>query len=324
MKLLKTTIVILLLVFSLGCDRGYDDRNIEYPTEVPSSSNPENIIPESTAELQLDSTDIENSNDISKHDDANRIQKEESEILSTQGKSKENTLDDNDENWYRGEIGLLISILLNLFLLVLFIRLFRKNTSLNNDIDEKNVKLNNKNWKIKELERDLQLAISKKNNQFQQDRKQKETNERRKFQNNGTNPAYVEEKSYEVVLDHKTPSSSSEAIDTVPKVILYAGKPSDANTFSAVSREQDEHRSIFKLILENKNADTAKFEVIENEYILKMAANSPDTYLYHICKPENSNQNFDGRIVTTAKGTAHLVDGKWKVNDHEKATIKFQ
>ena len=55
-----------------------------------------------------------------------------------------------------------------------------------------------------------------------------------------------------------------------------------------------------------------------------MAVNSPDTYLYPVCKPENSNQNYSGEIITTKRGVAHKVDGKWKVNEEDKATIKFQ
>jgi len=91
-----------------------------------------------------------------------------------------------------------------------------------------------------------------------------------------------------------------------------------------VSDQKNEHRTIFKLSLENEKAETAKFEVIDSDFILKMAANSPDTYLYSVCKPENSNQNFSGEIITTKKGIAHKVDGKWKVNDENKATIKFK
>lgn len=108
------------------------------------------------------------------------------------------------------------------------------------------------------------------------------------------------------------------------KVVLYAGKPSNDKTFSAVSPQQDDHRSIFRLILEEPGADRAKFEVVGNEYILKMVANAPDTYLYQVCKPENSNQNFDGKILTTEKGTARLVNGNWTINDEDKAKIKFE
>lgn len=129
------------------------------------------------------------------------------------------------------------------------------------------------------------------------------------------------QKAVELQVDNGT--SHPQQITNKP-ITLYAEKASENGTFSNVSEQKDIHKSIFKLILIDEKSINAEFEVLDTDFILKLAANSPDTYLYSVCKPENSNQNFSDEIITIKKGVAHKVDGKWIVKNDNKATIKFQ
>ena len=326
MRLLKITILGVLLVFSFGCERGFDESKSNSRDEgsVEMEFNKQNSASQvNKQEIDSNSTAVVKSTDKTKKSNESSFENQNlAKDFRAEGQQEAKI--STDGTWSVSKYSIIVALLLSFIFIVLFISLYKKNSSLNNELKTKNQKLDEKNWRIKELERDLQQKNNRNVDQFQQEKPVKVNYEEKRFQDNRSKSAHVDEKPYEVVLDHKITAPSPSIVETKPQTILYAGKPSDANTFSAVSSQQDEHRSIFKLILENKEAISAKFEVIENEYILKMAANSPDTYLYHVCKPENSNQNFDGRILTTEKGTARLLDGKWKVNDEDKATIKFQ
>ena len=339
MRLVIIKMLIVLLAFSFGCDRVSEEsksnsqevgssemetrtQNSESDVDIQEVDNQEVDNQEvDIQEVDSSGTAIDKNTETSNDSNLNSFADQES-TKDFPAENNQKSLIFNDGRWSLFEVVIITSLLLNLILIVLFISLFRKNSRLNKDINTKNHKLDNKNWRIRELERDLQQKNNSYENQFQQNNKK--INERKRFQDSRSKSGYVDQKPYEVILDHKITTPPSITVEAMPKVILYAGKPSDANTFSAVSSQQDEHRSIFKLILENKEAESAKFEVVENEYIMKMIANSPDTYLYSVCNPENSNQNFDGRILTTKKGIAYLADGEWRVNDEDKATIKFQ
>lgn len=134
-----------------------------------------------------------------------------------------------------------------------------------------------------------------------------------------------DEKPVEVELSVQNNNSYSPSPGDAKKPVnLYAEKATEANTFSCVSDHKNEYKSIFKFYLEDENADEAYFEVLNGEYILKMAVNSPDTYLFNVCAPLNSNQNFTREIITAEQGIAHKIEGKWKVKQGNKAKIKFQ
>lgn len=218
---------------------------------------------------------------------------------------------------------LVFSILI-LVLLLLLISLFRKNSTLNNSVGEKNKKLNKKNDEIRQLQLDVQKL------QFELNRvRQKQESSVSKNKVNSQkqiskpNPReYDDEKAPEVVWSgDKTKAPEKEV---KPPIHLFAEKATENSAFTSVSDQKNEHRSIFKLSLENEQAETAQFEVIDSDFIYRMVVNSPDTYLYTVCKPENSNQNFAGEIITVQKGIAHKLDGKWQVKDENKAKIKFQ
>lgn len=109
----------------------------------------------------------------------------------------------------------------------------------------------------------------------------------------------------------------------VPK-ILYAEKVKETGEFYGVSKELDPHKSFFKLFVSKFNKEEAEFEVMDSNFILRLGSNAPDIYLYNACDPENSNQDFTSEIITTSRGIAELVHGKWRVKQGNKAKIKFQ
>jgi len=327
MKLFKILLFIFILNFSIGCERGSE--NSKLLNQEQSSNN----VDSRTSELeskqdnqQLDSTEmvIPRSKEINNNSNVNSIADQDSSKDSPLEGGNQKDLIFNGDKWSLSEGVIIVSTVINLILLGLFIFLFRKNTKLNKEIETKNEKLNNKNWEIKGLERDLQVSRKPGESKFQPNNREKFVNERKEFINTRAQSSSIDEKSNELELNPKITTPSATTVVTKPKVTLYAGKPLETKIFTAVSPLQDEHKSIFRLTLENKEADRAQFEVVENEYIMKMIANSPDTYLYYVCNPENSNQNFDGRILTTKKGIANLIDGEWIVKEENKATIKFQ
>lgn len=104
--------------------------------------------------------------------------------------------------------------------------------------------------------------------------------------------------------------------------VLYAGKPTNEGYFLNVDEAQNDNH-IYKL--KPINDHEVEFNLIElGDYMQTEVINAPDEYLYRVCINENSNQNFSGEIITTKRGIAHKVDGKWKVNEENKATIKFK
>ena len=135
-----------------------------------------------------------------------------------------------------------------------------------------------------------------------------------------------DEISPEIALSPEQTNTNEEQSEKTVKepLYMYAEKANESGVFSNISNQMHESKSIFKLYLEDKNDEVAQFELVDSEFILKMVANSPDIYLYSVCEPENSNRNFDGEIITTKKGFANMIEGKWKVKKGNKATIKFQ
>ena len=117
-----------------------------------------------------------------------------------------------------------------------------------------------------------------------------------------------------------------ENMDSVPgwkQTTLYAGKASENGNFEKITSEPQFDQTIFRLITLDENS--AEFEVAElSDYMTTEVTNSPDDYLYRVCFHENSNQDFREEIITTRKGTAHLIDDRWTVKEENKATIKFQ
>lgn len=135
-----------------------------------------------------------------------------------------------------------------------------------------------------------------------------------------------EERTVEIELSVNTSNAQeveNRPVSVIP-VVLFAEKAMETGVFSNVSEKLDPYKSYFKFTLSLDNKDKAEFEVLDSEFILKKGANQPDLYLYTVCDPENSNQNFTGEIVTIKKGIAELVNDNWQVKKGNKAKIKFQ
>lgn len=304
-----------------SCDRNSRE---ELPNSEPVIKSEKNISEsEDSIKVVEDSIEPEQANLDTKSTSKGENSQSETPNNSSEEKNVDSKLSFLFLN-FSWDTWVLVFSILTLVLLLVLISLFRKNSTLNNSVDKKNGKLNKKNDEI----RQLQLDVQKLQFELNRLREKKETSVPRNNVNSQKQISkpkprdYDDEKAPEVVWsgdNTKTPQKAEK-----PPIHLYAEKATEDNTFLSVSDQKNDHRSIFKLSLENEESETAQFEVIESDFILKMAANSPDTYLYTVCKPENSNQNFAGEIVTVQKGIAHKVDGKWQVKDENKAKIKFQ
>ncbi|RRO12345.1 hypothetical protein [Flavobacteriaceae bacterium 14752] len=258
--------------------------------------------------------------------DSSNLEENLSKVVSnTQTLKTNDSLDSNlASNSYTSKynfwmFGFLISIV-TIFILLWFLikkhfkneELFQKKEHYKNNYN----KIFNQLKSLQDEKNEFQKKYTKENKINKSKNDLKEITQTKKLGNK-------DEKSEEIVFDIDNGTSAPQQSIKKP-ITLYAEKTSENGMFSNVSEQKDIHKSIFKLILKDETSTTAEFEVLDTDFILKLAANSPDTYLYSVCKPENSNQNFNGEIVTIKKGIAHKVDGKWVIKNDNKATIKFQ
>jgi len=314
MKFIKATFLFLLLLSIFSCNRGLDQHTkseIQKPVAIESK-------------LKTENKEVKNDSLIkSKESDSNikidRKSQSRSEKQVSQGiDTNFNTKDSYKPSFWNWWMIVAISLfLLNIVLIWEAFRVHRANDKLS--ADKSHYKKNNKRLNF-ELEN-----IKKKNDISSQKSKDKQKD--KPANDNYSNPnanqlKNNDEKSLEISLS--TENSNSNPEPTEEPVNLYAEKADEHGTFSQVSEQKNDHKSIFKFYLHDKNDDTAHFEIIDSNFILKMVANSPDIYLYTVCKPENNNQNFTGEIITTQRGIAHRVEGYWKLQDENKAIIKFQ
>ncbi len=322
MRLLKITFLFVLLFLISSCNRngkGENNKIAEYNPIEETADNSKGL--KKLSQDSLQKKDIEISNDYDSIQETDKAATAISNLNIQNADNNDNQLLEaqGTTSWTWKQIGLIFSFSLNFILLFLLVYTIKNKNKFKRERDDILIGKEKYKSKFYELKETLQRTQNEKNIISENN---KVLNN--KFQSiNNVHQNHDKEKSIEVELNPKiTPPPPPP--ENKPKVILYAGKPSESKIFTSVAPQQDEHKSIFKLTLENKEDDSAQFEVVENGYILKMIANSPDTYLYSVCNPENSNQNFDARILTTRKGTAYLADGEWRVNDEGKATIKFQ
>lgn len=126
-------------------------------------------------------------------------------------------------------------------------------------------------------------------------------------------------------IDNKFPADTKRPfLESESSLIFFGSKTSDEREFLDITSELEQNKSIFKLVKTKSNPNFAEFEVIlESDYIKRNVSNAPDHYLYKVCRPENSNQNFNKGIETVKKGIATYVEGKWIVKDGNLAIIKF-
>ena len=314
MKFIKATFLFLLLLSIFSCNRGLDQHTkseIQKPVAIESK-------------LKTENKEVKNDSLIkSKESDSNikidRKSQSRSEKQVSQGiDTNFNTKDSYKPSFWNWWMIVAISLfLLNIVLIWEAFRVHRANDKLS--ADKSHYKKNNKRLNF-ELEN-----IKKKNDISSQKSKDKQKD--KPANDNYSNPnanqlKNNDEKSLEISLS--TENSNSNPEPTEEPVNLYAEKADEHGTFSQVSEQKNDHKSIFKFYLHDKNDDTAHFEIIDSNFILKMVANSPDIYLYTVCKPENNNQNFTVEIITTQRGIVHRVEGCWKLQDENKAIIKFQ
>lgn len=323
MRSYKTIILVLVLVFGFSCNRSSGDQSRQ--SILPQSA--ENI--ESKSQLNFDT--VEAQVDQGLKDTINLEENQDQNKSIPQKLQVEENREDGIENanfvsiWWL--IGAIVSIVFNLILFGLLLKTINFKDKYKWERDDMEKGKDKYKSKYNDLIKSQESSQLKGYNNFPN----KENKITSKSNNSkSTNPKVSEIK---VEDDEKSPEVVWPINNTTPKlaqneekqsVSLFAEKASEDSTFSNISDQQNDHRSIFKLSLDSEQAEIAQFEVIDSDFILKMVANSPDTYLYKVCKPENSNQNFAGEIITVQKGIAHKVDGKWQVKDENKAKIKFQ
>ena len=314
MKFIKATFLFLLLLSIFSCNRGLDQHTkseIQKPVAIESK-------------LKTENKEVKNDSLIkSKESDSNikidRKSQSRSEKQVSQGiDTNFNTSDSYKPffwNWWM--IAAISLLLLNIVLLREIFRVHRANDKLSARKSHHKEMSEMLSFELKNIKKKNDISLQKlkdkqKDNPINDNDSNPNTNQ---LKNN-------DEKSLEIPLSVENLNSIHEP--TKEPINLYAEKADEHGNFSQVSEQKNNHKSIFKFYLHDKNDDTAYFEIIDSNFILRMVANSPDIYLYTVCKPENNNQNFTGEIITTQSGTAHRVEGYWKLQDENKAIIKFQ
>ena len=314
MKFIKATFLFLLLLSIFSCNRGLDQHTkseIQKPVAIESKLKTENKEVKNDSLIKSKESD---SNIKIDRKSQSRSEKQVSQGIDTNFNTKD-SYKPSFWNWW-----MIVAISLFLLNIVLIWEIFR--------VHRANDKLSARKSQHKEMSEMLSFElknIKKKNDILLQKLKDKQKDN--PINDNDSNPNTNQLKNN----DEKSPeiSLSLENLNFINKptekpITLYAEKADEHGIFSQVSEQKNEHKSIFKFYLHDKNDDTAHFEIIDSNFILKMVANSPDIYLYTVCKPENNNQNFTGEIFTTQRGIAHKVEGCWKLQDENKAIIKFQ
>lgn len=312
MKIFKTILPILIpfLIFSCGKNPERQARNLNNTASVVENNEGSQeglIVNDSLGSKEVQTQDVQDNSEPQR----------QTPKLRELGKPQ--TFD-----WNSWLIIAVVSIILNVILLLLLVKTINakdKYRRERNDIEIGKNKYKNKadrlSTKLDDYEKRNSRVLKKSRSNHINHDISTPNYERKKA------PSYDDEKSPEISLSvNKTEPETSNSIKK--PLTLFAEKANENKIFTSISDQKNEHKSIFKLILENADSEKAAFEIVDSDFILKMAANSPDTYLYPVCKPENSNQNYSGEIITTKRGIAHKVDGKWKVNEEDKATIKFQ
>ena len=322
MRIFKTILSILTIYFIFSCGKNPERqaRNLSNNSSVEKVSEMESEVVKNNGKVNEDL--IGNDSIDSNEDQTQNVQgssEPEREMSESEMLGQPQT---TDLNWWL--IVAVFSILINVTLLLLLVKTIiakDKYKRQRNDIEIGKNKYKNEALRLSAKLEDFEKKASKgvnKSRDNQTIRKPSTPNALPK-----KTPTYDDEKSPEISLsvnntEPKTYTSSKRPIN------LFAEKANDNKVFSSVTEQKNDHRSVFKLILEDANSEKAEFEIVDSDFILRMVVNSPDTYLYPVCIPENSNQNYSGEIITVKRGVAHKVDGKWKVNEEDKATIKFQ
>jgi hypothetical protein len=314
MKFIKAIFLFLLLLSIFSCNRNpanfeKNETQKSFDTESKSRIETQEITKDSVlASKKKDSTIVKGGQNQSDH----------KKNISQSSDTNFNTKDSYKPPFWNWWMIVAISLfLLNIVLIWEAFRVHRANDKLSARKSHYKKKSEGLNNKLENIKRENNSSIQESKN------KQKDN----PINDNDSNPNTNQLKNN----DEKSPeiSLSLENLNFINKpaekpITLYAEKADEHGVFSQVSEQKNEHKSIFKFYLHDKNDDTAHFEIIDSNFILKMVANSPDIYLYTVCKPENNNQNFTGEIITTQRGIAHKVEGCWKLQDENKAIIKFQ
>jgi len=205
---------------------------------------------------------------------------------------------------------LIISIILFLFNRKLLKRIdeleTKKRERSNNNFTEKDKEIYNLKEKLRLSNKEKEVLVAK-NNQFHDDLMP------------------IQSSNTDSIIEQKSPEVNFE-MGIIPKQrkVVYAGKPTTDNKFSNITDEPNLNHTIYKLTIDD-TGQSADFEVIlVGDFMIKNVTNSPDDYLYRVCNQENSNKDYNRKIVTTKKGLALLIEGDWVVYEENKATIKFQ
>ena len=309
MTVYKYIFFIILLIGSIGCDR---NTNTEFPSrekqDTPQQSEIRRNKPEDSNEV-TSITESETKEDSAQSETANQ-----ETVLNDPTSDKRIGSGDTEYNWWM--FGAIASIVVNVVLLWLLLKTIYYKNDYKKGKEYYKKKFKERNWEKVEKpaiipRKKTSSEVTKENPTVQKTKESKHN--------------YQDEKPIEVPLSIQTSYTYSNEANVPSKaIVLYAEKATDRKIFSLISEQKNEYKSIFKLTLSDSESEKAEFEVVDSDFVLKMAANSPDTYLYTVCKPENSNQNYSGEIITTKRGIAHKIDGKWKVSEEGKATIKFQ
>lgn len=309
---MKATFLFLVLVLSISCNR---NTNEEAGFEVQQIATNESIVNNETKKAN-DNLVKSTKNDSTEKVNNQRQNKTKGQTHQQSDKKIYNEDKSKNPLWNWWMIIGLSSLTLNLFFIFRLVKSSFKKEELRSQLNE-----------LKNEQKDLKfkiLNLESENNKLKDNKKTKisKINAPKKDLQSEKKQNLDDEKSPEISLSVE--NSNSTNIPAKKPTTLYAEKADDSGVFSQVSEVKDEYKSIFKFSLKNMSADTAYFEILNSEYILKMVANSPDIYLYMSCKPENSNQNFTSEIVTKQKGIAENIDGQWRVKKGNKAIIKFQ
>jgi len=248
MKLFKTTLLVLVFVFGASCDRNAGDK--------PQNSIPPPVVEgtEAQAEAELNTEDEEAQDTLEVKDtivtDENQVQ---NEPLKSEPQVEEPTTDtgntDQNSGWNWWMIGAIVSIVINFVLGYFLYQTIDDNCQLEKgkehykrenkrfatqlrEIRENNTTIKHENQKLKNRN------TSKRKYQPDEKRVQKST--------------YDDQKSPEILWSMNNAAANPPQQEVKQPIHLFAEKATEDSTFSSVSDQKNEHRTIFKCFRSKK------------------------------------------------------------------------
>ncbi|WP_298423533.1 hypothetical protein [uncultured Kordia sp.] len=236
------------------------------------------------------------------------------------GKKQQNMESCNQIFFFTTLIFLLTSFILSFLLYRMRKKIKNKKTSLSklttNQLSEEEINL--------KLEERISMITEKKLLDLEEKLKNIiETKKSVKTEHDYNNEVKDSDSPKKTIRDNETKTDSFNTSINVSQDILYAPSPNKDGSFDAsvVVETENPSKSFYKLYL-FENSKTAKFEFLNTERAVRVAASSYEMIIKPLCKVKGSINSNAKKIYTSEKGILIKRGDNWVLD--KKAEIKYE